>query len=182
MVDYKHSDLMASIAKVYKNNEDFILSELNIPWIKKVEFTGDFSSPREYNFSTDTLNFTIEVDYKELKKAVLDLKENKEFAEYLRENYTSYDGFWSYTPNNWSDLWTEISTEGSEFTQSVGALIQFLAQDAIRPQLEFYSGIEGQIYEDWRGNGYGDLNYQICDHKSATSMGCKATKCFNYYS
>ena len=153
-VVYDHNDLMKSIANEYQNHADYILSEFEIPFIKKIKFTGGFDCPPYYNFSTDTLDFEIIVNKTQLLRALNELADGEEFATFLKEHFTSYDGFMSFTPNNYADLKIEILEEGREFTQSIGALISFLALDKL-------SEIEESIHEDWRGNEYRGLDYHV---------------------
>lgn len=59
-------------------------------------------SPREYNFTTDSVNCTISFNE---KKTLLYCKNHYEaFSEYLKKNYTSYTGFipkYSNCPEDW---------------------------------------------------------------------------------
>ncbi|MDP2720537.1 MAG: hypothetical protein Q8O75_01160 [bacterium] len=160
-VDYEQVDLMESIAGVYQKNAGYILSELNCAFIKKLTFDGTFESPREYNFKTDVLDFTIEVVKTKLLNTLKSLKNDKKFEEFLRENYTSYDGFMSFTPNNYPDLYNEITGEGREFEQAIGALITYLAKSNITEHGGY--SIEEMIHEDWQGNGYNGLSYSIVE-------------------
>lgn len=59
----------------------------------------EMNSPREYNFTTDKLVCELEVDMDKIKKWCYETEKEK-FEEYLKENYTSYDGFISFIPNN----------------------------------------------------------------------------------
>src|SRR3990172_10375324 len=122
-VDYKFEDLMKSIVEAYKNEEKWILSELNLPFVKDIKFTGEFYSPREYNFVTDEIDFKLDISKAQLVKTLDSLKENQEFKEFLAENYTSYDGFMSFTPNNYNEIRENILSTGSEYEQSISAVI-----------------------------------------------------------
>lgn len=59
----------------------------------------EMTSPREYNFTTDKLVCELEVDMDKIKKWCYETEREK-FEEYLKENYTSCDGFISFIPNN----------------------------------------------------------------------------------
>lgn len=61
-------------------------------------------SPREYNFTTDTVNVSITLDRAALSQYCA--KYSGEMAPYFRARYTSYDGFMSHYPadiNYWTD-------------------------------------------------------------------------------
>jgi len=161
-VDYEHKDLMRSIAEAYRERTDYIKSELNCPFIKKLQFDGTFYSPREYNFKTDELDFTITVDYKEMLLAVKELKDDKAFSDFLHDHYATRDGFWSYTPDNYRDILLALSDKNNnEFKQSVGALIRYLGLSNIKNHGGY--SIEEMVYEDWQSNGYGGLDYKVVD-------------------
>ena len=66
--------------------------------IKSIEYKGLYS-PRYYNFETDKLELVIDCDVEALKTYCF--KDNcGEFDLYLYDNFTSYDGFISFVPNN----------------------------------------------------------------------------------
>ena len=50
-------------------------------------------SPREYNFYTDSHDFTVKYDLNRITNLILD--NPKEFDDYIAERWTSRDGFWS---------------------------------------------------------------------------------------
>lgn len=56
-------------------------------------------SPREYNFTTDKIEVEIEVNMHHLKKWCM-VTMHDDFDEYLRETWSSRDGFISFIPNN----------------------------------------------------------------------------------
>ena len=66
--------------------------------IKSIEFT-EMTSPREYNFTTDKLVCDVEIDLDKLRKYCYETNRTQ-FDNYLKENYSSYDGFISFIPNN----------------------------------------------------------------------------------
>jgi len=56
-------------------------------------------SPQYYNYTTDKLTIDCDIDLDALKNYCLQANRTK-FDEYLHENWTSYDGFISFIPNN----------------------------------------------------------------------------------
>jgi hypothetical protein len=54
-------------------------------------------SPRFYNFDTDRIECELDIDWDALVEYVKD--ESYAFAAYLKDNFTSYDGFISFVPN-----------------------------------------------------------------------------------
>ena len=154
MVDYDQQDFMASIASAYQDNELQIQKDLNCTFLRGLHFTGKTYSPREYNFSTDELDFEVKLSITELLQVVKNLEANEEFKTFLHDHYTSYDGFMSLTPNNYRDFKEAIVNRGNDFDQALGSLIRYLAGKNLQD-------IEETVYEDWQGNGYGGLDYKI---------------------
>lgn len=77
--------------------------------IKSIEYKGLYS-PRYYNFETDKLNLIIDCDVEALKKYCFE--DNKaEFDVYLHDNFTSYDGFISFVPNNVKEFMSEYEDD-----------------------------------------------------------------------
>jgi hypothetical protein len=158
-LEYNLSDLMKSIVDAYKSQELQINRDLKevVPFLKKITFLKTFYSPREYNFSTDTIDFTLTVNKTKLKQTLNQLKDDQKFHEYLKDNFTSYDGFMSFTPNNYDELKDNIINEGNEEDQAIGALITYLAGE------EILNDIEEMSYDYWQGNGYCGLDYEIIE-------------------
>ena len=163
-VDYDFGELMKSIAHAYQKNETYILSELNCPFIRSIHFTGGTYSPREYNFSTDTLDFTVNIDERLLRVSLEALRGNKDFGTWLRENFTSRDGFISFTPNSYGELFEAITKHGDEHDQALGAFITYLNKE----ELDLYGKceIDETIHEDWQGNGYEGLDYTTAEYEA----------------
>lgn len=66
-----------------------------------------FGSPREYNFMTDWLDLSVEVDgtfFAKAKKAILDPANRKAVVKYAGDNWVNRDGFWSMMLNRISTL------------------------------------------------------------------------------
>lgn len=152
--DYKQKDLLKSIAGIYQGNEEGIRKILGVPFIKKIHFTRKTWSPREYNCNTDQLDFVVTIDKREMVKTLKKLAGNKKFDGWLNANFSSYDGFISFTPNNYRELSEEILGNGREYYQAISALIRFLAKTE-------YREIEQDMYGEWASNGYNGLKYTI---------------------
>ena len=83
-------------------------------------------SPKEYNFGTDEI--VIDVTYSKMKILQVVKKEHENFNQFLKDNYTSYDGFMSFTSNNFDD-WLVDFEENED--RSVGAVLSYLFQERI---------------------------------------------------
>jgi hypothetical protein len=83
-------------------------------------------SPKYYNFSTDEI--VMDVTYSKSKILQVVKKEREIFNQFLKDNYTSYDGFNSFTSNNYDD-WL-VDFEENEI-RSVGAVLTYLFKESI---------------------------------------------------
>lgn len=89
-------------------------------------YTNDgYRSPREYNFGGDVNNFTLEGDWFKVLKFC---RQSEYFEEFLKREYSSYDGFISLTANNLQEWEEDIKDENE--TAYGAALSFFLAEGA----------------------------------------------------
>lgn len=102
-------------------------------------------SPRQYNFSNDSINVTMELTLANYNKLLKYLEDNFEaFEEYIVSKYTSRSGFISHHSNSgqvWMDALKQLNV--NQLEHKFGAI------------LEFYFENEG--YTDW------DLQEAICN-------------------
>jgi hypothetical protein len=83
-------------------------------------------SPKFYNFSTDEI--VMDVTFSKTKILQVVKKEREFFNQFLKEKYSSYDGFSSFTSNNYND-WLMDFKENE--ISSIGAVLTYLFQDSI---------------------------------------------------
>ena len=106
------------IAKEMCSEVESLLSD----FVKGITFQS-ISSPKYYNFGNDSIN--CEVDIQEAKVHFY-LDENIDaFAKYIKDRYTSRDGFISYYSNNYLDWLTEWSID----EHMVGAVLEFICEN-----------------------------------------------------
>ena len=120
--EYEIKDFSAFCRKIAERVPVLLESDLNID----SDILSDFclleiDSPRFYNDRTDRLVLSVNVDV-ELLKGYAYSSHPIEFESYLKENFTSYDGFISFVPNNLSDFleWEETNQQSS-----IDVLIEF---------------------------------------------------------
>lgn len=164
-VEYDFKDFMKSIALAYSYSEEYILAELQqrMPFIKGIKFPGTSASPREYNFQTDVLDYVLTISKREMNRFVKDLAGDEKFAAFLLEEYSSRDGFFSFTPNNYSNLEYFIRHSKEDgFHQSLAALMNYLDSED-NSDSGAYKEIEEHVHEYWSCNGYAGLNYTVVE-------------------
>jgi len=111
-------DYQNHIAKEMCNEVQYLLSD----FVSDIEFECVIS-PKYYNFSNDSINCEITFDDSKILEY---LNENQEaFSAYIRERYTSRDGFISSYENNASE-WLH---EWQEHSHKVGSILQFICEN-----------------------------------------------------
>lgn len=96
--------------------------------IKDIKYLS-ISSPRFYNYTTDKLNLEIDFNMNNLKKFI---KENKEdFNLYLKDNFTSYDGFISFIDNNYNDFMDKFYNDPTEKDRSLNVMLEYYILNCI---------------------------------------------------
>lgn len=72
----------------------------------KVEGTKVYH-PQYYNYSTDELEFSVSFDVNEYNKLEDKAVKDPAFGDYLKENYKSYSGFFSYLADNLDEFYQQ---------------------------------------------------------------------------
>jgi hypothetical protein len=106
------------IAKEMCNEVQYLLSD----FVSDIEFEK-IVSPKYYNFSDDSINCEITFDEEKVTDYLINNFE--EFSKYIRDNYTSRDGFISSYENNASE-WLH---EWQDDSHKVGSVLQFICEN-----------------------------------------------------
>jgi hypothetical protein len=77
--------------------EGFFKDVSDVIKIKLVEGSGSIWSPQYYNYTSDTLDFEIEIEQSELDKIVMLVTGNEKFFKFCKR-WGSYSGFHSFMP------------------------------------------------------------------------------------
>lgn len=83
--------------------------------IRDMQFVA-VHSPAYYNFTTDKIEIDVECDFMALEKYVRETH-REDFNEYLQNNFTSYDGFISFVPNNVTEFFNELENDFERLSQ-----------------------------------------------------------------
>jgi hypothetical protein len=72
------------------------------------------TSPREYNFTTDRI--FCKVPRKQINKIRREVEAHEDWPKYIKDNFTSYDGFWSNYENDYQDEeWTRKTLDECQY-------------------------------------------------------------------
>jgi hypothetical protein len=115
--------------------------------VEGIEFkikAGKIYSPKYYNFATDEIDLTVEFNKRHVLKFAKDNQDG--FNIYLKNKYSSYDGFISYTANNYTE-WLEDFKDNN--SQAIGAVLTYIftvADELDDTREAFYEQCQGNIY------------------------------------
>lgn len=114
--------------------------------IKKISTRNfELDSPREYNFETDKLIVNVEFRLRALEHWCLKDKPEK-FNEYLKQNYSSYDGFISFIPNSIDAFKEKYFNEYKTFEERErNNLINVMLEFYFECQIDFEADVNEQI-------------------------------------
>jgi len=111
---------------------------------KNIDITfQDIHSPREYNFTNDSINVEIDLDINKTKEY---LKENEdEFAEFLKERFTSRSGFISFFSNQVID-WYNLIDNQEKYETVIGSVLDFILENEGYRHDNLYEDVMGETY------------------------------------
>jgi hypothetical protein len=123
---------------IIKNIIDVIAYELSLD-VEKIEYQKT-NRPKTYNFSNDSIDVKIIPNETRIQAFIYAHKQ--EFSDYLKNKYTSYDGFMSSYSNEFIE-WQKDTKDFTDFSKNghiLGSILDFIA---------IVKGItEHKIYED----------------------------------
>lgn len=135
-IDYKFDDI-----KYLTKFVDLLADQFKL----KMKFESLFS-PREYNFTTDTITVTLtRASYMKVFKYCMKPSKIKKFDKFLKRYFTSHPGFHSFYPNSVEEMYKyrEHPSILAYDENQVGALLSFYLEDKFEPSeegcsLEYY--------------------------------------------
>lgn len=154
--DFDNNQYMKDLSENVVDKVDEIIGDLFMYYLKvdapKVNHYG-YHSPKEYNFSTDEFYFELESNYiGYILRTCLKPDNKNDFEQFLKDNYTSYDGFRSFIPNNVHDFTKEF-LQGKETV--IGVALEFLINtyfDKYNIYDEFICDLEMSYHDYYKPN------------------------------
>ena len=160
-IDFQEYKQEVALLHVEKLNDYCVLyNHDNI--IKSIKLHS-VDSPKYYNFETDRLVLSIDFNLTLLKKYIKDNKED--FKVFLKEKYTSYDGYISFIPNHYSDFMEQYN-RNEDKNLLINVMLEYFMLRCIydRPLKEV---VEKQIHHTET-----DYKQEIYDRLSEIQMNC----------
>lgn len=129
-------------------------------FVEVIEFQSLYS-PREYNFTNDSINCIIRPKKQAIKEYIHNNK--KQFEAYLIDNFKSRDGFISFHSCHYED-WQVNTSDFMNYTENsiyLGSILNFIAENEKIEYSCLYFGTEGVNISEF----YTDEFYKIADGK-----------------
>lgn len=139
----------------YENYCSEYVNAFNSEYKFNLEFEK-FSSPREYNFTTDRLFCFI--DDNDLAKLATALN-SREFAVLVMERFTSRDGFSSFYSNNIAE-WLAKPLADYDHNE-LGTLLDAYLEIETECSTDSEKEIDYTCYEYAAGNGAASIDYEV---------------------
>ena len=133
--------------------------------------TGQIYSPSYYNFATDQIDLEVKFNKTKVLKYAKD--HQGELDYFLRKHFTSYDGFYSHTANNYQD-WLQDFKDNN--VQSIGAVLTFIFVDELDDFRQgFYELCNSELYY----NEFVDTTSIDAEQKLVENYVCQNYQTFN---
>ena len=148
--DFNFNSIQNEICKDAVSKIEYKLNEIGINCTIKYQ---TLVSPREYNFSNDSIN--IEINFKDFSLVIDILEQNFDsFTQYIKDNYTSRDGFISSFSSYSSDWIEDLKEKAENETHKVGAVLDFILQEIeeYKPENLYYDLCENYYEIDYTIN------------------------------
>ena len=108
----------------------------------------EMTSPKEYNFKTDRI--FCKVPRKQIDKLRKDVEAHEKYPQYIKDNFTSYDGFWSNYENDYQhEEWTRETLDECQYRVVIQFWLDNICDDM---------GSEGWNMEEW----YLTNDFEMC--------------------
>lgn len=142
-----------AITMFYKEYQDSIAKQCvsiiwnnlrNLHYVENIEFE-EISSPKFYNFINDSINVKVTFSPENIRniKNLID-KNPEEWKKYLKENYSSYDGFMSHHSNRAESEEWNIETALAD-RHNAGAVLQFICDNENITDETLYYNCENNV-------------------------------------
>lgn len=143
--DYDQARWDADIdwGEIYKNYAKAYTEEFGREFGLDLEFV-DLVSPKYYNFSTDRIFANVPLE--QINKIRKEVEAHEEYADFIKERYTSYDGFSSNFSNDSKDEeWTKEELEPVQYRSILDFWIEKIS--------DAHEDWDIYLMDDFRGNG-----------------------------
>lgn len=166
-------DNNAFVSTIQRNAHSFLNGTHEANGIEITIKCGDIYSPKYYNFETDQMVMDVTYNKRKVKQYAKDNYED--FYQFLKDNYSSRDGFCSMTANNYNDWLYDFNNND---VRSIGAVLSFIFKDDMLHE-EFYNTCyETMYYSDFVNySEYNEVYENIRSYVQENYMTLNKAKC-----
>ena len=140
--------------EIQENYSKAYVEEFGQEFDLDLEFVAT-TSPKYYNFSTDRIFANIPLE--QIERIRKEAEAHVDYAEFIKERYTSYDGFWSNFSNDSNDKdWTKEELDPVQYRSILDFWIEKIS--------DAHEDWDVFLMDDFRGNGgMDDLVYDAVE-------------------
>lgn len=140
--------------EIQENYSKAYVEEFGQEFDLDLEFVAT-TSPKYYNFSTDRIFANIPLE--QIERIRKEAEAHVDYAEFIKERYTSYDGFWSNFSNDSNDKdWTKEELNPVQYRSILDFWIEKIS--------DAHEDWDVFLMDDFRGNGgMDDLVYDAVE-------------------
>ena len=137
--DEEYDEIMQLIAEKYNGIDDFLkqvldiaptiiqetFNEYEIP-VKIIADSCQWYRPKFYNFSDDCIEFDMTIDTDWIESQFGNLRGDPEFKQFIKDKYSSRDGFISFMPNTIEEYAEILESKGGDYWKIVSAIVSYM--------------------------------------------------------
>ena len=97
--------------------------------LKVLPGTCKWYHPREYNFSSDAIDFDVEVDTDWVAETFAELSQQEDFKSFLKKRFSSRSGFISFIPDNTADFEELTDPSNDDYWKLVSAIVTYYVDE-----------------------------------------------------
>ena len=148
-IEFDYSDYMNRVAERCCHEIQHYLNADGLAI--NIEFEG-VHSPREYNFTNDSINCEYTLTDECFDKLIDYCKTNLEaFTTYLKEKYSSRSGFISFFQTDVDTWFNEYLTQdSSDFEHCFGSVLEFYLENEGFTDEDLYYAVVDEMYLDYK--------------------------------
>lgn len=169
----EYEEIMQLIAEKYSGIDDFFklvlecapetiqsaFDEYEIP-VQIIPDSCKWNRPQFYNYSDDCIEFDMIIDTDWIESQFGKLRDDPEFKKFIKDNYSSYDGFISFMPNNIEEYAEILESKSDDFWKIVSAIVSYMVYCNKSIRAHALMDLEEALIENYNYVRFSDLG--IC--------------------
>jgi len=135
----EYEEIMQLIAEKYNGIDDFFklvlecapetiqsaFDEYEIP-VQIIPDSCKWDRPQFYNYRDDCIDFDMIIDTDWVESQFGKLSNDPEFEKFIKDNYSSRDGFISFMPNTIYEYEEILSSKGDDYWKIISAIVTYM--------------------------------------------------------